>query len=495
MPHNYLNLRINHVKPLMTLNNLTYKNTYLSLDSEFYDITDPIPLDKPYIISFNQNAASLIDLNEDTQENPDFIAFLNGTYKPKNVRHFAMCYSGHQFSHNAGRLGDGRAHNLGTVNGWNLQTKGSGETLYSRMADGRAAIPSSIREYLMSEAMHHLSIPTTRALGIIGSETKLLRNSIERAAIVMRMSPSWIRFGTFEYFHYTKEYDKLKSLADYVIDESYPHLKNEEDHYFKFFEEILERTAKLIAQWQGIGFCHGVMNTDNMSIAGLTIDYGPFAMLDDFDFGFVCNKTDIAGRYAYGEQPNVAYWNLTMLAKALSSLIDTERMQKKLDDYGEFIYPNAYIDIMCQKLGLTLRLEEDTQLITSLVGTLQDAYIDYTLFFRTLSHYDGERMPLFELAMNPIPIESWLDLYDARLEKELNTQTLRQEAMLQTNPKYVLKNHMLQNAIALAERGDFTMVETLLYIASHPYDELPEFEHLSGETPEEHKNITLSCSS
>ncbi len=181
---------------------------------------------------------------------------------------------------------------------------------------------------------------------------------------------------------------------------------------------MLERTAKLIAQWQGIGFCHGVMNTDNMSIAGLTMDYGPFAMLDDFDFGFVCNKTDKAGRYSYGDQPNVSYWNLTMLSKALSPLIDKERMQKKLDDYGAFLYPDAYIEVMSQKLGLELKLEEDAKLITNLVGTLQDAYVDYTLFFRTLSRYDGERMPLFELAMNPVPIDSWLNLYDARLARK-----------------------------------------------------------------------------
>jgi len=479
----------------MTLNNLSFENTYLSLDSEFYDITNPIPLDDPYLISFNPNAASLIGLDKNCAEDPSFVALLNGTYRPKDVRHFAMCYSGHQFSHNAGRLGDGRAHNLGSVDGWHLQTKGSGETRYSRMADGRAAIPSSIREYLMSEAMHHLGIPTSRALGIIGSQTKLLRNRIERAAIVMRMSPSWVRFGTFEYFHYFKEYDKLKALAEYVIQESYPHLTGDEDRYFKFFEEVLERTAKLIAKWQGIGFCHGVMNTDNMSIIGLTIDYGPFAMLDDFDFGFVCNKTDLAGRYAYGEQPNIAYWNLTMLSKALASLIDTKRMQKKLDDYGDHIYPNAYIDVMCQKLGLQLKQEDDMQLITSLVGTLQDAYIDHTLFFRTLSRYNGDRMPIFELAMNPVPFDKWLDLYDSRLKKESRTQRERQEAMLQTNPKYVLKNHMLQHAITLAERGDFSMVETLLHIANHPYDELPEFEHFAAETPEEHKNITLSCSS
>jgi uncharacterized protein YdiU (UPF0061 family) len=347
----------------------------------------------------------------------------------------------------------------------------------------------------MSEAMHHLGIPTTRALGIIGSQTKIIRNQIEKAAIVMRLSPSWVRFGTFEYFYYFKEYDKLRSLTDYTITESYPHLQDDEDRYYKFFCEVVDLTAKLIAQWQGLGFCHGVMNTDNMSIAGLTIDYGPYAMLDDFVYGFVCNKTDKAGRYSYGDQPNVSYWNLTMLSKALSPLIDKERMQKKLDDYGNFLYPDAYIEVMREKLGLEMKLDEDVELITDLVGTLQDAYVDYTLFFRTLSRYDGDRMPLFDIAMNPVVIHNWLELYDARLLKETRTQTERQKAMLTTNPKYVLKNYILQEAIDLAQKGDFSMVETLLYIAAHPYDELPEYEHFAQETPEEHKNICLSCSS
>jgi len=479
----------------MTLDNLTFQTTYLSLDSEFYELTDPSPLDDPYLISFNPKAAELIGLDSKSGDDARFVELLNGTFIPEGARPFSMCYAGHQFGHYAPRLGDGRAINLGSINGWHLQTKGSGETRYSRMADGRAALPSSIREYLMSEAMYHLGIPTTRALGIIGSQTKIVRNEIERGAIVMRLSPSWVRFGTFEYFYYFKEYDKLKSLADYVISESYPHLQNDEDHYYKFFCEVVERTAKLIAQWQGVGFSHGVMNTDNMSILGLTIDYGPYAMLDDFDFGFVCNKSDRAGRYSYGQQPNISYWNLTKLSHALTPIIDKNRMQKKLDDYGNFLYPDAYIEVMREKLGLVLKLEEDVQLITNLVGTLQDAYVDYTLFFRTLSRYDGERMPLFDIAMNPVPIDGWLNLYDDRLAKEPLAQEERQKAMLKSNPKYVLKNHMLQKAITLAKRGDFSMVETLLYIAAHPFDELPEFEHFAAETPEEHKNLTLSCSS
>jgi len=479
----------------MRVNELEFQNKYLNLDAEFYDLTEATPLDEPYLISFNEKVAKLIDLDSSTASDPLFVELLNGTFVPKTSKPYAMCYAGHQFGNYAVRLGDGRAINFGSINGWNLQTKGSGETLYSRSADGRSAFSSSIREYLMSEAMHHLGVPSTRALGIIGSKTKLLRNGIEHGAIVMRMSPSWVRFGTFQYFTYFKKHDELKALANHVIAESYPHLKEDEDKYFKLYSEVVNATSKLIASWQGLGFCHGVMNTDNMSIAGLTIDYGPFSMLDDFDFGFVCNRTDKAGRYSYGEQPNISYWNLTKLAVAFAPLVERKRMENKLEEYGEFIYPNAYLKVMRKKLGLELELESDANFIEDLVCTLQDAYIDHTNFFRTLSHYDGDMMPLFELAMNPVVIESWLQLYDKRLAKESRTHTERQELMLGTNPKYILKNYMLQEAIDLAKGGDFSRVKTLFHVASHPFDELLEFEYLAKETPEEYKNVTLSCSS
>jgi uncharacterized protein YdiU (UPF0061 family) len=479
----------------MTLNNIVLQTPYLSLDGEFYDLTDPTPLDDPYLISFNPEAAKLIDLDSNSCDDPDFIAMLNGTFLPEGSRTFAMCYAGHQFGNYNHWLGDGRTINIGSVNGWNLQLKGSGETMYSRMADGRAVVRSSIREYLMSEAMHHLGIPTTRALGIIGSKTKVVRNRIEKAAVVMRMSTSWVRFGTFEYFYYSGKYDKLEMLAQYVIDESYPHLKNDDDRFYKMFCEVVERTARLIAQWQAIGFNHGVMNTDNMSIEGLTIDYGPFAMLDDFKYGYVCNHTDRAGRYSYAEQPNVSYWNLTMLSKALTPLIDKERMQKKLDDFGAFLYPDAYVDVMREKLGLAIKLDDDVELVTDLVVALHEVYVDHTLFFRTLSRYDGDRSPMYDIVMEPVILDKWLIRYDDRLSQETRTQSERQKAMLQTNPKYVLKNYMIQEAITLAEGGDNSMVETLMHIAAHPNDELPEFERYAGDTPEEYKNIGLSCSS
>jgi len=479
----------------MNIDNMILQTPYLSLDEEFYNLTKSDPLEEPYLISFNPGAASLINLDEESANDPLLVSLLNGTFIPKGASPFAMCYAGHQFGHYNPWLGDGRANNLGTLNGWNLQTKGSGETLYSRSADGRAAIRSSIREYLMSESMFHLGIATTRALGIIGSKTKIIRNAVENAAVVMRMSTSWVRFGTFEYFYYRREYDKLHSLAEYVIEESYPHLQNDEDRLLKMFCEVVDRTATLIAQWQAIGFNHGVMNTDNMSIAGLTIDYGPFAMMDDFNFGYICNCSDTVGRYSYGEQPNIAYWNLTMLAKALSPIISKDKMDKKLEEYGASLYPNAYIEVMCNKLGLNEKLDSDAELVEELVIALHDAFVDYTLFFRTLSHYDGNREPLYDIAMDPVVVDKWLGMYDKRLLIENSTYEQRTQTMLQENPKYVLKNHMLEEAIVLAEKGDYSRVEELLYIAAHPYDELPEFEHFAGDTPEEYKNIGLSCSS
>lgn len=479
----------------MNLDNITLETPYLCLDEEFYTLTDPAPLDEPYLISFSTEAAKLIDLDSKTCEDPRFVELLNGSFIPENTRPFSMCYSGHQFGHFNPWLGDGRAINLGSIRGWNLQLKGSGETHYSRSADGRAAVRSSIREYLMSEALHHLGIPTTRALGIIGSKTKIIRDRMENAAVVMRMSTSWVRFGTFEFFYYMGGQSKLEMLAEYVIVESYPHLKDDEDRFFKMFCEVVDRTAALIAKWQAVGFCHGVMNTDNMSIAGLTIDYGPYAMLDDFNYGYVCNNKDRLGRYSYADQPNISYWNLTMLSKALSPIIPKERMQKKLDDFGAFVYPDAYIDMMRDKLGLEQKRDDDVELIRELVGTLQDIFVDHTLFFRTLSRYDGDRSMMYDIAMEPVILDKWLILYDERLAHETRTQIHRQEAMLRTNPKYILKNYMLEEAIRLAEGGDFSMVETLLYIAEHPYAELPEYEHFAGDTPEEHKNIGLSCSS
>jgi uncharacterized protein YdiU (UPF0061 family) len=406
-----------------------------------------------------------------------------------------MCYAGHQFGHFVPRLGDGRAINIGTLYGLHMQLKGAGETKYSRSGDGRAVLRSSIREYLMSEAMYGLGIETTRALALIGSQHKVYRETWETGAIVLRVSPSWVRFGTFEYFAHKQKHAELEALADYAIAESYPHLKGEANKYLLFFTEVVGKTARLMAEWQAVGFQHGVMNTDNMSIHGLTIDYGPYAFLDEYDFENICNHTDQGGRYSFGNQPNIGEWNLRALMVALSPLINSDKMEKILEHYPR-LYTERYLYLMGKKLGLTnVSQEKDLDLFKHLLGMLQGLNIDYTLFFRTLSHYDGDRKDLLKLGLYHKPMNDWLDSYDERLAKEITSVEERQISMLKTNPKYVLKNYMLQEAIDAAEEGDFKLVDDLFLLAQDPYAEHLEFERWAGVTPDVFKNKKLSCSS
>jgi len=314
--------------------------------------------------------AEELSIDKEELYTDDFLDWVNGDYRLEGSESFAMCYAGHQFGHYVPRLGDGRAINIGTLNGQHLQLKGAGVTKYSRSGDGRAVLRSSIREYLMSEAIHGLGIETTRALAIIGSEHGIYRQSWEKGAMVLRTSPSWVRFGTFEYFAHQKKYTELEALADYAIAESYPHLMDEKEKYFHFFAEVMGKTARLMAQWQAVGFQHGVMNTDNMSIRGLTIDYGPYAFLDDYDFNNICNHTDTQGRYSFGNQPNIGEWNLRALMAALLPLVSEERMEKAIGHYGR-LYTREYLYQMGRKLGLERVGEEDVDLIKHLLGILQ----------------------------------------------------------------------------------------------------------------------------
>ena len=477
----------------MKLHELKVTMPYLALEGEFHDKTDIAPLKNPFLISYSPDAAEILGVEIDDE------AFLtrvsNGEVHLEGSEPFAMCYAGHQFGHFVPRLGDGRAINLGkSESGWNLQLKGAGETLYSRQGDGRAVLRSSIREYLMSEAMCGLHIATTRALALIGSEHDVARERWEKGAIVLRMSTSWVRFGTFEYFYAHKQFEKLESLADYVIEESYPHLKGREDAYFLMFEELVDRTALLLAKWQGVGFNHGVMNTDNMSMAGLTIDYGPFAFLDDYDFNYICNHTDTQGRYAFGQQPNVAQWNLSMLMRALSPLVNIERMQEALEKFG-VLYNDYYLGFMRKKLGLLVEDEDDLSMLRWLFGVMQQESMDYNYFFRTLSRYDGDKTELLAMCDLQGPLRAWLEHYDQRLQKEQPETTERHKQMLVTNPKYVLKNYMLQYAIDKANRGDFSGVEEMLKLAQAPFDEHPDLESFAGVSPKSVKNLKLSCSS
>ena len=478
----------------MKLNEIKLTNPYLSLPEECYTRVEPTPLKKTFLIHANEEMAKVLDIDIEELYSDAFVDFVNGALELEGSDTFAMCYAGHQFGFYVPRLGDGRAINIGTVNHLHLQLKGAGQTLYSRSGDGRAVLRSSIREYLMSEAMHGLGIETTRALALIGSEQQVYREDWETTAIVLRVSPSWVRFGTFEYFAHKKKLEELEALANYAIEESYPHLVGEENAYLYFFTEVVGKTARLMAEWQAVGFNHGVMNTDNMSIAGLTIDYGPYAFLDDYDINNVCNHTDAHGRYSFGNQPSIGEWNLKALMQALSPLVNMEKMEKVLTHYGR-LYTERIMYLMGKKLGLDKLEPKDGELITHLFGMLQGLTIDYTLFFRTLSHYDGERTALLKLGLYHKPMNDWLDSYDKRLQENSSSTQERQSKMQKTNPKYVLKNYMLQEAIDAADKGDYTLVDALFNIAQDPYDEHEEYERWAEVTPDVFKNKKLSCSS
>ena len=479
----------------MKFSNLKLTSPYLEHEALFYDRVKPTPLHKPFVISTSQSAAKLLGVDEDLTLDERLLDIVNGKEKLEGSESFAMCYAGHQFGYFVPRLGDGRAINLGKVNGQNLQLKGSGLTLYSRQGDGRAVLRSSIREYLMSEAMHGLGISTSRALALIGSDTDVARERWEKGAIVLRLSPTWVRFGTFEYFNAKGEHEKLQELADYVIDESFPHLKNRESMYLKMYAEIVRNTATTIASWQSVGFNHGVMNTDNMSIDGRTIDYGPFAFLDDYEKNYVCNHTDQEGRYSFSNQPAIGHWNLTMLAHALSPIVNYDTALQVLEDEYASTYEKVYIEMMYSKMGLEKEEENDRKLFEWMLGALESATIDYTLFFRKLSHFDGDKSNILDICIYRKNLEEWLDSYIQRLEKESLTTSKRHQKMLSVNPKYILKNHILQEAIEKAEIYDFSMVEDLLKVALSPFEEHKELEYLCKSAPIESKNIKLSCSS
>jgi len=479
----------------MKFSNLKLTTPYLEHDSVFYQRVEPTPLHNPFLISVSQEAAKLLGVDEDLRLDEELVKIVNGERKLEGSEPFAMTYAGHQFGQFAGRLGDGRAINLGKVNGQNLQLKGAGLTEYSRLGDGRAVLRSSIREYLMSEAMHGLGIETSRALALIGSDTDVARERWEKGAIVLRLSPTWVRFGTFEYFNASGEHDKMRDLADYVIEESFAYLKGSEDMYLTMYGEIVKNTATTIAHWQSVGFNHGVMNTDNMSIDGRTIDYGPFAFLDDYDKYYVCNHTDKEGRYSFSNQPSIAYWNLEMLARVLSPIIDQEACEELLETLFRATYESAFSELMYAKMGLEKEDEEDRELFHAMLSALANATIDYTAFFRALSRFDGDKSKILDICINRTPLDEWLDAYALRLQKESLSEAKRHEKMLLVNPKYVLKNHILQEAIEKANEHDFSMVNDMLKVALAPFDEHIELEYLCKPTPMEAKNKKLSCSS
>jgi serine/tyrosine/threonine adenylyltransferase len=478
---------------------LNWNNRFARLGENLYTRLQPQALLDPYWISRNQAAARELGIEESWFESQEVLQALSGSGVLPGSEPLASVYSGHQFGQWAGQLGDGRAILLGELQtpngGMELQLKGAGKTPYSRMGDGRAVLRSSIREYLCSEAMHGLGIPTTRALALTGSDAKVLREEIETAAVVTRTAPSFIRFGHFEHFSYNDMHVELKALADFVIDSFYPACRDATNPYAALLEAVSERTAHLMAAWQSVGFCHGVMNTDNMSILGLTIDYGPFQFLDAFDPTHVCNHSDSQGRYAYNRQPNMAYWNLFCLGQALLPLIGEQELALAALEPYKTIFPTALEAKMRAKLGLPDVQQGDKALIEETFKLLADNKVDYTIFWRALAGFTPQtgHEPLRDMFFDRQSFNAWALHYSERLTPVSIAE--RGDLMLKTNPKYVLRNHLGEQAIRAAKLKDYCVVNTLRKLLQAPYDEHPGDEQFAALPPDWASSIEISCSS
>ena len=493
-----------------TLEELQFHNTYRRLPDAFYTPVAPTPLDHPYLISINPDAAALIGLDPAQMQRQDFVEYFSGKRALPGAEPLAMCYSGHQFGHYVPRLGDGRAILLGEVRGpqagkWDLHLKGAGLTPYSRQGDGRAVLRSTIREYLCGEAMHALGIPSSRSLCIIGSDEEVHREKIETGAMLVRLAPSHVRFGTFEYFYYTHQFDHLRTLAEYVIAQHYPWLADAPEPALALLKEVVTRTAQLIAQWQVVGFAHGVMNTDNMSILGITLDYGPFGFLERYEPGFVCNHSDHHGRYAFDRQPDIGLFNLSCLAQAMLPLLSNDpeeavaQAQTVLALYQPALVEH-YAQGMRAKLGLQQTLAEDRKLVADVLEILAINQVDYTRFFRALAGFtpssaDGNTA-LRDMFRDRTAFDAWADRYARRLEIEHSDVADRRQRMNRSNPKYILRNYLAEAAIRRAQEArDYSEIERLRQLLSKPYEEQPDKEHYAAEPPEWARHIEVSCSS
>ncbi|CNH89082.1 selenoprotein O [Yersinia intermedia] len=477
-----------------------FNNSYGQQLSGFYTYLQPTPLRGAHLLYHSAPLAQELGLDESWFSLPK-AAIWAGEALLSGMEPLAQVYSGHQFGVWAGQLGDGRGILLGEQQlsdgrsmDWHL--KGAGLTPYSRMGDGRAVLRSVVREFLASEALHHLGIPTSRALTIVTSEHPVYREQAERGAMLLRVAESHVRFGHFEHFYYRQQPAQVKQLADYVIARHWPQYVGQAECYLLWFTDVVKRTARLIAQWQTIGFAHGVMNTDNMSILGITIDYGPFGFLDDYVPGYICNHSDHQGRYAFDNQPAVALWNLHRLGQALSGLMSVEQLQLALSAYEPELMA-AYGQQMRAKLGFVESSSQDNELLTELLSLMTQEGRDYTRTFRLLSQVEmhSAQSPLRDDFIDRTGFDSWYSCYRARLQQEPIDDAQRQYLMKAVNPKYILRNYLAQQAIDHAEKDDIQPLQRLHQALQHPFAEQPEFDDLAKLPPDWGKHLEISCSS
>ena len=482
---------------------LDYVLDFQTLPDTLYSPVTPSGLLNPKLVAASQSTGNLLGLDVSTLTSGDPLKLISGLGTLNIWQPIAMKYTGHQFGYYNPDLGDGRGlliaqvrHN-GTI--WDMHLKGAGKTPYSRQGDGRAVLRSSIREFLCSEAMAGLGIPTSRALSVVDSDSPVYRETQETGAMVIRVSESHIRFGHFEYCSFTQQHDLLKTLLDYVINRHYPELNHSDDPYLNFYSLTVEKTAKLMAQWQAVGFNHGVMNTDNMSIIVDTFDYGPFAFLDDYDPQFICNHSDHEGRYRFSQQPNIANWNLAVLAQALLPLIEKDKLISKLDEFSD-LFTAEFLKLMALKLGLTGDGKAHKDIVESTLSMLALAKMDYTYFFRNLSNLHQPEVcdTLRNHCLDIVAFDKWKIEYEAALQnngQSLSEYINRKKQMDLVNPKYILRNYLAQEAIEAAQNGDYSLVQTLHKILQHPFDEQPELDEFAKLPPEWGKTLEISCSS
>ena len=523
----HLNIKDKFNKELSA--DLNQSNTRRQVFNACFSYVTPRVPTAPELVHVSTETASLLGLTAEDLEGEKFLATFSGKKVFENTLPYSMCYGGHQFGNWAGQLGDGRAINLMEVehegNSWALQLKGAGATPYSRTADGLAVLRSSIREHLCSEAMFHLGVPTTRSLSLVLSGDEVLRDMMydgnaayEKGATVCRVAPSFIRFGNFQIFTSRGDLKTLQQLADFTIKHYFPTVeKGTKKGYTDFFKEVAERTLDMIIHWQRVGFVHGVMNTDNMSILGLTIDYGPYGWLEGYEPDWTPNTTDKQmRRYRFGHQPRVAMWNLLQLANALYPLVEKpEPFQEVLNTF-QTNYQEAYLKMMHQKLGLEKVSDLNGNLITNLIENLQLSETDMTIFFRNLANFTKETVIdenndcitiIKDAFYQPDEIQgenlehwtNWFKAYQQHLQKETASDAQRKVAMNKVNPKYVLRNYMSQLAIDAADMGNFSMVNELYELLKKPYSDQPDMEKWFAKRPEwaRHKVgcSMLSCSS
>ncbi len=504
-------------------------NTRRQVFKACYSYVTPRKPSAPELIHVSEEMADLLGITaEDIQSGP-FLHTFSGKTVLEQSQPYSMCYGGHQFGQWAGQLGDGRAINLAEIEHqnkvWTLQLKGAGETPYSRTADGLAVLRSSIREHLCSEAMFHLGVPTTRSLSLMLTGDEVLRDMLydgnpayEKGAVVCRVAPSFIRFGNFEIFASRGDIETLRQLADFTIKHYYPDIKlGSRQSYVDFFRQVAHSTIEMIVHSQRVGFVHGVMNTDNMSILGLTIDYGPYGWLEGYDPTWTPNTTDRqTRRYRFGNQPGIAVWNLLQLANALYPLVEQAEPFEEILRESQTRCTQAYAQMMHQKLGLSSSPATPSTLVEDLLKVLSLSETDMTLFFRQLSHFSKDTkvaegadfLPIIEDAFyRPEEIQgdilaqwrAWFRAYQQELQQEARSDVARGEAMRQVNPKYVLRNYMAQLSIDAANGGDYALIHELHEVLKRPYDEQPEYEQWFAKRPEwaRHKVgcSMLSCSS